>query len=47
MINFSKIFDFLTNNPKLTIAGVATMGTAMAILLKVKIDHKICCFCFG
>ena len=35
MIDFTKIFEFLKSNPKLTLAGFASVGTVMVILAKV------------
>ena len=41
MIDFTKIFDFLKGNQKLTLVGLASVGTFMVILAKV-----IICFYF-
>ena len=37
MIDFTKIFEFFKSNPKLTLAGFASVGTVMVILAKVMI----------
>ena len=42
MIDFAKIFDYLKSNPKLTLAGLASVGTVMVILAKVIICNRIC-----